>query len=317
MLSIAGTIIGAGFATGKELQVFFKSSDISSLIWLGISLILMAGVSLLFWNTKKQNLTPCRMHQWMNPIFLLFSGASCSVMFACGGEALQESFSLPYGLGILVTWGITILIVSFGISGVYRFNLIATPILIGSMIAISFASLLLPVGLFQIKNSPCINMLTYTGYNLLSVLPFLTALPKDTDIKNGRLGIVFGFLCVAFAGILLKLVLNLHTEILTDSPIPMLKIMGLLSPRLSYLYTIMLYGSILTTAVNCLYALTKGTHLFVVSGLLVGIGFFGFTTLLEQLYSFFGYLGIGIIGFMIWKNIQKPNRKKGVSTYDK
>ena len=317
MLSVAGTLIGAGFATGKELQLFFKSPDISSLLWLGISLFLMAVVSLLYWNRKTSGIPPSKMLRWVKPLFLMFSAGSCSVMLACGGEALYESFSIPCPLGSLITWGITLLILTFGIHGVYRFNLIATPILIGTMIAISFASLLLPAGLFGSEVSPGFPMLTYTGYNLLSVLPFLSALPEETSVKNGRYGIVAGFLLVAFAGILLKSVLNLHNAILSDEAIPMLTIMGLLSPRLSYLYTVMLYGSILTTAVNCLYALTRGKHLLTVSAVLLGIGFLGFNTLLENLYTFFGYLGIGVIILTVWESIPKPSAKKGFLKYDK
>ncbi|MBO5409016.1 MAG: hypothetical protein J6A61_06445 [Clostridia bacterium] len=317
MFSVAGTLIGAGFATGKELQLFFKSPDISSLFRLGFSLALMAAVSLLYWNRQKCECSPTRLSRWLTPLFLLFSGGSYSVMLACGGEALRESFSLACPLGILVTWGITLFILPFGIQGVYRFNLIATPILIGAMIVIGFASLLLPVGLFGTTESPTVNMLTYTGYNLLSVLPFLSALPKATNIKTGRYGMIAGFSLVAFAGILLKAVLNLHNGILAEEAIPMLKIMGLLGPHLSYLYTVMLYGSILTTAVNCLYAVTKGTHSFTVSLILLGMGFLGFSTLLEKLYSFFGYLGIGVIVLIVWDSIKNSSAKKGFFKYDK
>ena len=238
-------------------------------------------------------------------------------MLSCGGEALWESFSLPGSVGILITWGITLLIVKFGIQSVYRFNLIATPILLVSMIGISFASLLLPVGLFGSQNVPFFNMLTYTGYNLLSVLPFLDALPKETSLLKGSLGIGAGFFLIAVVGVLLKAVLNLHHNTLSDEAIPMLKIMSLLSSRLSYLYIIMLYGSILTTAVNCLHAVTKGKHTFLASGLLLGIGFFGFSTLLENLYSFFGYLGIGVIFLILLEKFIKPKSKKGFFKYDK
>ena len=309
--SIAGTVIGAGFATGKELELFFVGNGLSSLLWLATSLFLMAIVSLLFWKQKKEGITSS-LYKYLTPIIIGFSAASYSVMLACGGETLWESTSLPQGWGILFTYLLTILIVKTGIKSVYRFNLFATPLLLCSIIGVSFGALLLQVGLFGKQNTPCTNMLSYTGYNLLSVFPFLSSVSKETPKKLGKYAIIIGFFLVALSGILLKSVLNLHSEIISHEAIPMLTIMGILSPYFSYLYTMMLYTAILTTAVNGLYAITKSRNLLSISAPLFGLSFLGFGPLMENLYSFFGYLGIGIIGIILIESIQKSTPTKGL-----
>lgn len=310
--SVAGSVIGAGFATGKELQLFFPLSDNRSLLCLSSSILLMLLVSLMYFGKQKKTLFPA-LFQFSELFFLLFSGASCLVMFACGGETLKESFRLPLAIGNTLTCLFTLLIVSRGIGSVYRFNLFATPVMMLCIIVISTTGLTLPVGLFPHTSKPVFNLLIYSGYNLLSVLPFLSAISEDTKKKVGMLGTTLGFILVLLCGLLLKLLLNFHHQAVFDAPIPMLKIVGMIHPMLSYLYTVMLLLSVLTTAVNALYAVTRGKHTVTVGLFLLTASFFGFTTLIEHLYPLFGYLGIGIICLIVWDGyFQKGIRERRI-----
>lgn len=297
--SVAGSIIGAGFATGKELQLFFPLPDSRSLFYLSFSLGIMAIISVLYFSMQKKSV-PNRFQKGFELFFFLFSGASCLVMFACGGETLKESFHLPLIVGNTVTYGLTLWIVSKGIKSVYRFNLIATPVLIVCIILISLSGFSIPAGMFGEETQPTLNMLVYTGYNLLSALPFLSAISGNTEEKHGFFGILVGYFLVLVCGLLLKSLLNLHHEAVLTAPLPLVKIVGMIHPLLSYLYTAMLYLSVLTTAVNSLYAVTRGKHTFSIGSVLLVFSFLGFTSLLESLYPVFGYFGIGIIILVIW-----------------
>ncbi len=301
--SVAGSVIGAGFATGKELQLFFQSFGVDSLIYLTLSVALMAVVSILYFTNKKTMLHSTLTHRLSNLLFLLFSGASCIVMFACGGEALSESFLFPAFFGNSLTCIITLWIVSKGITSIYRFNLIATPILFSVIVVLCLIGISVPVGSFSQAKTHSFNMLLYTGYNLLSVLPFLSAIEKDTDKKTGTKGILFGFFLILTAALFIKLLLNLHHDAVTDSSLPMMKLAGMIHPFLSYLYTVMLYLSVLTTAVNSLYAVSRGKETIKIGCILFVLSLFGFTALIETLYPIFGYLGIGIVILIIWETL--------------
>lgn len=262
----------------------------------------MALVSVLYVSEQKRGLQKSWVTKLITPCFLMFSAASYLVMLACGGEALLESFRIPAPLGNVITCIITLLIVSFGIESVYRFNLVATPVLLIMILLIGCVGLWYPAGLFQERTKPVFDMLTYTGYNLLSILPFLAAISDDTAKKDGIFGICTGFFLILVAGLLLKVLLNAYHTTVANEALPILKIIDMISPRLSYLYTVMLYLSVLTTAVNGLYAVTRGKHTLTVSIALLGFSFFGFTNLINSLYPLFGYVGIGIVLLILWES---------------
>lgn len=300
---MAGGIIGAGFATGKELQLFFWNPDGRSLCLLAMSLLLMALISVLFFSGQKNGSQRKLVHRITTPCFWLFSAASYLVMLACGGEVLRESFSLSTFLGNSITWLITLFIVSFGVEGVYRFNLVATPILMAIMIFIGCTGLWKSAGLFGEYRKPLFDMLTYTGYNLLSMLPFLVAIQEEAPKKEGIRGIFLGYFLVAVVGLLLKALLNTYHSAVVTEALPLLKIIDMIQPKLSYLYMAMLYLSVLTTGVNGLYAITRGKHALFISLLLYLFSFFGFTTLINCLYPLFGYMGIGIVALILWDQL--------------
>ena len=300
---MAGSIIGAGFATGKELQLFFQSSTADSLCYLGLSILLMAVVSVLYFINQKERHPSTAIQHLSNVLFLLFSGASCLVMFACGGETLSESFSIPSLLGNLATCIITLWIASKGITSIYRFNLIATPILFSVIVVLSLIGISVPAGSFATQQPPAFNMLVYTGYNLLSVLPFLAAIERNTNQKTGTKGILLGFSLILIAALLIKAFLNLHHDMIADSALPMMKLVGMIHPILTHLYTVMLYLSILTTAINSLYAVSRGKKTVAIGCVLFVLSLFGFTALLETLYPIFGCLGIGVVLLILWETL--------------
>lgn len=313
--SVAGTVIGAGFATGKELALFFPGNAFPSTVLLCCSLALMCIVSVFYFEQQK-NASSCPVTKRLKPILIAFSGACYCVMLACGGEAIRTATPLPFVLGVAITYALTLLILRLGINGVYRFNLIATPVLIAGILLCSLIGICIPVSCFKNNVRPIGSALVYTGYNLLSLLPFIGAIAPGTDIRNGKKGITAGFFLVLLSGVLLKTVLNRFPTITNEESLPMLKIIETVSPFLSDIYSILLYLAVLTTAVSCLYAITGGKHLLQISGILFACSFLGFSLLLEKFYTWFGYLGIFIIPFTLF-SFKKSSKKERIKHYGK
>ena len=306
--TVAGTVIGAGFATGKELMLFFDSTP-RALTCLILCILIMCLVSLLYFRQAHKRLQFSTDSFVFQLIFLLFSAVSYTVMLACGGEALWESTGLARPIGTVLTCAVTLGIVYFGVSNVYRFNMIATPILLVCMAGISVVGLLSPASLLEASSSQAVNLLIYSGYNLLSVLPVLGALAGTVDKKEGYHGILWGFCLVAVVGILLKLLLIRYHVLTNQSAIPVLSIISYLGSNLSLIYTVMLYLSILTTAVNSLFAVARNKNPLPASLILLCCSFLGFTPLIETLYPLFGYIGIGVTVTLIIKAFFKESQK--------
>lgn len=309
--TVAGTVIGAGFATGKELMLFFQN-DSTALIYVLIAMLLMGGVCALYFGQQKGRTSDCKasfLQKTVRILFMLFSAASYTVMLACGGETLFESLGIPTIFSTVITWFITLGIVGFGIQNVYRFNLIATPLLMVCMTGITLAGLLSPAGLFGVSHSPTVNLLLYSGYNLLSVLPLLDALHHTVEKKEGYLGIFWGFVLVTTVGLLLKTLLIRFVSVAGESPIPVLSVISHCQSNLDVIYTVMLYLSVLTTAVNSLYAVTKERNPLPLGMILLGCSFLGFTALIETLYPLFGYLGVGVTVMIILNALITKNGK--------
>lgn len=306
--TVAGTVIGAGFATGKELLLFFGNTP-RSLWYLVLCVLLMSAVSILYFGQKSSPKQSAEDSSLVGLIFLLFSAVSYTVMLACGGEALRESTGLSRPVGTVLTCEVTLGIVFFGVSNVYRFNLIATPVLLICMAGISLAGLITPAGLLGVSQSPSINLLIYSGYNLLSVLPVLSALSDTVSRRDAYFGIAGGFLCILAVGISVKLLLIRFQTLSDRSAIPILSIISNLNGSFTLPYTVMLYLSILTTAVNSLFAVVKNKNPIPVSLLLCGCSFLGFTPLIETLYPLFGYIGIGVTAMLVFQSFYQPAKK--------
>ena len=104
-LSVAGTIIGAGFATGKEIMLFFPKEGT---FFIFVSLFVLFIISLLY-SYKK----PSKADKLFDCIFILFLALSFSVMLSCGGQTINEATKIPFFIGAIITYIISLLIIHF------------------------------------------------------------------------------------------------------------------------------------------------------------------------------------------------------------
>ncbi len=110
-----GAVIGAGFATGREIMIFFRDSDIFTLIFAGIFLGVLCGVFLIFGKiTCKLSKEKCNLPN--GEIFVGIVGmgdkllewssfVTCIPLFCCMVSGLEtifrDCFSIKY-LGLII-----------------------------------------------------------------------------------------------------------------------------------------------------------------------------------------------------------------------
>jgi len=291
-LSVAGTVIGAGFATGKEIMLFFPKRGVWGIISLFISVIIMATVSLLYSYKRKT-----KSDKAFDFIFTAFLAASFSVMLSCGGETINEALGLSTYFGVIITYIISIFIIHFNLKGIYIFNLIASPLMIFFTLIISINALTKQVFL---DTSPALLSISYSGYNLLSLIPFLNSLKNnENDNKVFIKGTLLGISAVLLCGIFIKLTLDTYYNIAVTSEIPMLKIASLNASILGIFHSILIYSAILTTAISSLLPLKEKGNIYLLTTPLLFISFFGFGNLIKNIYGFFGNIGIIFIIYII------------------
>ncbi|HHW09278.1 MAG TPA: hypothetical protein GXX29_04835 [Firmicutes bacterium] len=321
-----GTVVGAGFASGQEVLQYFG-------FWggRGIWAIILATILFGFYGTIIFQLG----HRWqagshrhlvmksggpiigrlVDAVITFFLLGAFTVMAAGAGAVFREQFGLPALLGNIFMIVISVGTVLLGIEGVLSAIGFVAPILVGSVLLISFATILTTPIQWQwadpaaaaVHNWP-FSAITYVSYNLVLAVAVLAptgALAEEKELKRGSW----------WGGIGLGLsILAIHLAIMTQVPeaarfeVPMLYLVRRILGNWAPLYSIVLLAEVYTTAAGSLFGFvarwtrdnieprTGGRRRTVIITLLSGLVAFagsrlGFSPLVAKLFSAVGYAG--------------------------
>ncbi|MBE7039818.1 MAG: hypothetical protein E7398_03725 [Ruminococcaceae bacterium] len=326
----AGAILGAGFAGGRELVTFFvrfgKYGVLASL-FAGL-LFLIFGTAIIYKAKSTrctsyigylENILPKKTAYIMNAISEMFLLICFIIMLSGAGALFNECFGVSRVFGSIITALISFLVLRGGMKGIGSVCSIMTPVMIIGIIYVDLFSLTtssVPVfgAVENSKDNFLFSALLYVSYNMLSSAPVLTessalAQNKKTALAGGITG-----------GILLSIIaflscLALH---LTDSEnllceLPLLMLSGKINKFSHIFYALILYMAILTTAFSTGYPIVRKLENFSISRSLasfflcffsIWLSFLRFSLLVEKCYTFFGILGLMLIGAMLFNIIK-------------
>ncbi|MDH1632995.1 YkvI family membrane protein [Pseudomonas mosselii] len=330
--AFVGVIVGAGFASGRELLLFFVDFGVWGLVGALVSAALFTflGMALAGLGNRLQATSHkaviqaiCGRHlgvlvDWLITFFMF--GVTV-VMLAGGGALLEQQFGIPALAGSVLVTVLVVAIVCLDVQKVMVAIGAITPllILVASAIALyavctrslSFAAL------DQVASQQeagthhwLLGAFLYVSYNIVAGAPILAILGGSA--RNGRVAVVGGLLGGAVLGGLM-LVMSAGLLSRLDSvaalPMPMLSIASEVSPLLGLVMCLIIFGMIVNTAVGTLFSflsrlLPAGTVKFrwgaVAAG---GVGFVcslvGFISLVGQVYPLFGYLGFVLMAAVL------------------
>ena len=319
----AGTIMGAGFASGQELTQFFVVYGSMGLVGLLLTTILFAwlGITIL---KISYTIKATSYHQLLyyacgkkigtvlDCIITLSLFGVLTVMLAGNGTLFRDTLHLPYGLGI-GTMALSLLLTTlWGINGIATANLIITPLLaaITSFVAMyslsyhdwNFTMLHISSAAINISTSHwLLSSLLYLSYNLVMSATLLVPLGARTPEPSIRIiGSIVGSLLLLLLAGLIILVVMIHYPLSPEYEIPMLHIAGSqhIVHHAAYIFTFA--AAMYTTGLACLYGcttkLTAVTGLSKTAALLIVITFsvlfsyIGFTSLVSIVFTLFGYV---------------------------
>ncbi len=312
ILVIIGSIIGAGFASGKEIEVFFSGAGAFSLL-----IIIIASIFFYFSIKNLIKFTKITQKSNMKEINkILFNKTSKffdSFIFVGLFIFLVVLLAGLNSIGTLIFSNInfpiiTILSIFFsffivlnGIEMMTKVNIILMPIIIISILVVAISSF------FSINSSNFFSFnqnlnvkyifsgFLYVGYNII----FLSSLVAQKSInfshKKSKINTIF---LSVLLFILLFVVNGVMMKIKFSTDLPMLILAFKINSIVGYIFTLVLYFSILTSLISTLYVLTnsikmnKFFSIAIFSTLAYIFSFFGLDFIVSFIYPIEGVVGI-------------------------
>lgn len=326
-----GTVVGAGFATGREIVEFFTKYGIY-----GLAGILVVGLLFIFIGTKMLILSKRIQAQsyqelmvflfgkkfggFVNVFMLLILLGLTSIMLSGAGAIFYEQLGLSVRIGVILTIILTICVMFFGVKGLFGVNLIVVPMLI-------LFSVMLAIQSFSIESlvithedsSASLNWIlaafSYAAFNLTMASAVLAPLANEIkDEKVLKRGGILG-------GIFLTLILISSHIALSTLPdllqydIPMAEVMKTTLFSFYFIYIAVIYGEVFTSVIGNLFGLEKQIisyikvpRMIVICAILCIAAFIskiGYSSLISSLYPIFGYLCLVMLILLILKKLPK------------
>jgi uncharacterized membrane protein YkvI len=314
-------MVGAGFASGRELLTFFAKNGAFGVLGLVISCAILAlcGWAVMDISHRRRIsgysdfmslVLGKNFGRTMVFVVNIFIFVMMATMFSGFGEAMAQAVSLNYTVSVVFIASLCFLTFLFDLKGILRISTILAPILVVGGLFFGMHQVLTETAPAFLSFTPSSlgflwPAVIYASYNLLTAVSVLSTMGDEIVSRRAALhsaaisGIVILLLGLAF---LAPIYLNFST--LKDTPVPLLALAERGGGGIEAVYLVVLFAAIFTTAVSSgfaviewLYPLVrkKVSKLFVkiavtVTG--IALAHIGFSVFIERAYPLFGYIGI-------------------------
>lgn len=324
---IIGTLIGAGFASGQEIYLFFFSFGIKGLIGILVSSILMGIVIYkvlsildkyniktykefldLLIKTKSKN-KYFNFKYIINLIINIFILITFFIMIAGFGAYFEQEFGINSLIGSIILAVLSFGIFMTSVKGVVKANEILVPILIVFLIIIGFMNIT-SINLLNIKDyiiqsntsSYILSSLLYCSYNSILLIPVLITLKDYLKNKKQIIGIsFFSTIITIMLSVIIYLILVKVDVDITKLEMPAVYVVSNMFKILKNIYGFIILGSIFTTSISLgssfLQNVSKNKKSYTQIAIImcitsIAVSKIGFSNLINLLYPIFGYLGL-------------------------
>lgn len=330
-----GTLIGAGFASGQEMYLFFFSYGIKGLLGIFITSILMGIIIYkafiiinkndvktykeflgVFFKVKKEE-SFFNLKNIINIVINLFVLVTFFIMVAGFGAYFGQELGIDNLIGSIILAILSFTIFMTNVKGVIKANEILVPILIIFITIIGAINLkdinLLNLGDYLIRTNESnyiLSALLYSSYNSILLIPVLITL-KDY-IKNKKqikmISIITTGIILLLSIMIFMLLVRVDVDI-TKLEMPAVYVVSNMFKILKIGYGFVILASIFTTTISLGTSFLQNvssnkknyTQIAVIMCITsVLVSKIGFSNLINSLYPIFGYLGfVQIIALMM------------------
>ncbi|WP_126426557.1 hypothetical protein [Brevibacillus marinus] len=333
-----GTVVGAGFASGREIVEFFVQYGIQGLIGILLASLLFvwAGVRVMILAFRLQANSYQELNNYLfgrtvgslfNLILLAVLLGTTSVMLAATGALFAGSFHLPAQAGIWCSMVWIYLITSRGLAAIHSVNSLFVPTLIGFTLLVFCYSA--PWNAEQADvlvetSKPWIWFSSPLAYVALNVsLTQAVLVPIGRESRSERPLIVGGMLGGLGIGLLLLLAywsMSVHMPQIVTMEMPMIYMLTGLGQKVALLFALLVFAEIFSTLVANVFGLVQQLKQWVslppallILAILAAcylISFIGFTPLLSLLYPLFGQLVFLFLLMLAYRQLREAAIRK-------
>lgn len=318
----AGTVIGAGFASGQELSQYFLKYGKEGVFGILLSIVLftfLAAIVLCKISVvKAENVAQYFGNGFISKVYLLLSAAFMFITFCtmvtATGEMFEEHLGLPDIAGMAVMWLLCIIALKKGEKGTVAVNKFMTPLIIvitlGVFVYTFFTDTRHTFATEKLIYNYATSAFVYVSYNTLGIIAVFTSV---SNLVKNKTTAVFAAITGGFFLLVTSLCLwyILYTADFGSAKIPVL---SSLEGGCRALYMPVLFCAMATTAVSCGFAVIRSAGVnenIIIIGLIVSsyiVSRMGFERLVADVYAFFGYLGFLVGAYTIIDGIKFLNR---------
>ncbi len=312
--TIIGTLIGAGFASGKEITTFFGCyGNLSYIIMFAFCVVFAIGV-FYFSSINPDNIPPI-LSKLINIAIFISEIISITAMMAGLNSVMSMLFinDIPYFLALILIF----LIIICGIKGLTTTNLVLIPFLFIFILTFGISGLS-EISSFEVavintsKIFKFLSLPLYIGLNLFSIFPIALEFGKSQTKKVNFISAIIS------ATILLILMLCFTVTIMNidstsaSAELPIVIYVLTHKPNLVIVSVVTLSIAIITTIISDGFVvrgmLTKKSEAFanmVFALIFMGAYYFsnfGFAEIVENFYPINGLLGLMLILIIVYNN---------------
>lgn len=318
---IIGTLIGAGFASGQEIYIFFYQYGVNGILGIIISSLLLGFVTYkvlcIFQENELANyksflkriIKKEKYLEIFNTIMNIFILITFYIMIAGFGAYFEQQLGIHFFIGSMILALICYFVFLKDVSGLIKVSQYIVPLLIGSLFIVGICVIdsenILEISHYVSKNTSwkwILDSVLYGSYNTILLIPVLIALRNLVNNKKeiSIISILTTILIMVLSFIVYFILTKVDVDI-KNLEMPAVYVASKISPIFEYIYGFIILSSILTTSISLGTSLLENiAHskkkykqyaiLICVSAVLVSN--IGFSNLVNLLYPIFGYIGL-------------------------
>ncbi len=331
-MTIVGTTIGAGFASGREIWEFFTIYGAGSgqgvLLFAGLYALCCWVILRISWQKNPASYSEL-LFRLMSPVMakvydglIMFYLFSLSVVMFAGSGAVFTDNGRPFHFGVLVIALVVFGVLIFQIRGLLVLNswLIPLLVLLLAVIVLSYLSqqgshVQLGTGLFeeglQPRYSAWSSGIVYASFNLVPMVGVLCMASRESHHPRALAigSLLSGLLLGILAWLFNRALLHLPVDAIAEREILLFELAKFFPFRIEPLVSLVLWLAIFTTALSSMYSLA--TRLNVILAwpyalilatlviLVIPFSYFGFATLVKILYPIYGMASLFFVGCLL------------------
>lgn len=312
---IVGTMIGAGFASGREISVFFARFGVYSLFFLPILFILFYYVFKLLLNIGKDKYFDniYKLHAFtknsvfMNALICLTFIVFTASMLSAGVDILSSNFiSVPNIVFYVIILVISFLVLKFGFKGLVKLNMVLVPMLILTILTLCIFATFNPVtdAVFIPENTQVyelpISMLLYAMGNIMLSYYIIIKAGKGLDEKRIRRVSLISSLVICVVIFISIVCLIKNGSAIMEADMPFVALSYRMGEVFNIFFIFMVLMAVLTTLFSGLFTsyealpFKKQKALFTMF-LVLALSLVGFKQIVDYIYPFVGVVGISVV----------------------